>query len=152
MGSHTIQPDVHPASRPRRPLFLRGRFLIVVLVLAGALGYLIYVGVHSASMYYLTVSELTTRGEAAYTDNVRLGGTVMEDSVHQDTSGMIVDFTVTDGQSSLPVRYSGVLPDAFEPGAEVVAEGRLAPSGVFEASTLLAKCPSKYEPGKPDAG
>lgn len=140
-----------PASRTPPSIFMRGRFLVAGLVLAGALGYLIFAGLQSASMYYLNVSELTTRGEAAYAEDIRLGGTVMEGSVRQDTSRMIVDFTVTDGQRSLPVRYRGVLPDAFEPGADVVVEGRLALSGIFEASTLLAKCPAKYEPGKPEA-
>ncbi len=151
MESYRVRAEeAPPASRPRRPLFMRGRFLIAGLVLAGALGYLIYAGVQSASMYYLSVSELTTRGEAAYTEDVRLSGTVMEGSVLQDSSSMIVDFVVTDGQSSLPVRYEGVLPDAFKPGSDVVVEGRLLPSGTFRASTLLAKCPSKYEPAKPE--
>jgi len=140
-----------PTSRSPLTVFVRGRFLVAGLVLAGALGYLIFAGLQSASMYYLSVSELATRGEAAYEEDVRLGGTVLEGSVRRDTSSMIVDFTVTDGRRSLPVRYTGVVPDAFEPGADVVVEGRLAPSGTFEASTLLAKCPSKYEPGKPEA-
>ena len=152
MEPRTTQVEEAPsASLPPRPLFKRGRFLIAALVLAGALGYLIYAGVRTGSIYYLSVSELTTRGEAAYAEDVRLGGTVMEGSVLQDTSSMTVDFMVTDGRRSLPVHYSGVLPDAFEPGGDVVVEGRLSPSGVFQASTLLAKCPSKYEPGKPEA-
>lgn len=152
MESHVTETETRPPSRSRRPLFLRGRFLIAGLVLAGALGYLMYVGIQGASMYYLTVSELASRGEAAYQEDIRLGGTVMEGSVSQDTSTMLAQFVVTDGQSSMPVQYKGVLPDAFEPGADVVVEGRLAPSGVFEASTLLAKCPSKYEPAEPEAG
>lgn len=152
MESHGTQVEATvPSSRPRRPLLMRGRFLIAVLILAGALGYLIYAGVQTASMYYLSVSELTERGEAAYTEDVRLGGTVLEGSILQDTSTRIVDFMVTDGQRSVPVRYKGALPDAFEPGTEVVVEGRLTPSGTFEAATLLAKCPSKYEPAKPSA-
>ena len=152
MESHVTDTETRPPSRSRRPLFLRGRFLIVGLVLAGALGYLIYVGVQGASMYYLTVSELATRGEAAYEENVRLGGTVIEGSFSQDTSTRLAQFMVTDGQRSVPVQYTGVLPDAFKPGADVVVEGRLAPSGVFEASTLLARCPSKYEPAEPETG
>ena len=141
-----------PASPSRRLLLKRARFPIAGLVLAGALGYLIYAGVQTGSMYYLSVGELTTRGEAAYAEQVRLSGTVVEGSVLQDASTMIIDFTVTDGRHSVPVRYTGVLPDAFEPGADVVVEGRLAPSGVFETSTLLARCPSKYEPREPGAG
>jgi len=48
----------------------------------------------------------------------------------------------------MPVVYKGVVPDAFQPEAEVVMEGTLAPSGTFEAASLLAKCPSKYNPLK----
>lgn len=151
MESHGTQVEGPPSSLSPFALFARGRFLVAGLILAGALGYLILAGLQSASMYYLSVGELAGRGEAAYEEDVRLGGTVLEGSVRRDTSSMIVDFVVTDGQSSLPVRYKGVLPDAFEPGADVVAEGRLTPSGIFEASTLLARCPSKYEPEKPDA-
>jgi len=146
MESHPIGVGTPPSSQSRRPLFLRGRFLIAALILAGALGYLIYVGIQGASMYYLSVSELATRGEAAYESDVRLGGKVMEDSFRQDSSSMTAYFMVTDGQRSVPVEYTGALPDAFKPGADVVVEGRLEASGVFEASTLLAKCPSKYEP------
>lgn len=151
MESRTARPEGRGAAHRSRSFLRRGRFLVAGVILAGALGYLIYAGVQTASMYYLSVGELAARGEAAYADDVRLGGTVMEGSVRQDTSTMVVDFVVTDGQQSLPVRYTGVLPDAFKAGTEVVAEGRLAPSGVFEASTLLAKCPSKYEPAQPEA-
>ncbi len=152
MESHPIDVDTTPSPRSGRPLFLRSRFLVAVLVLAGALGYLIYVGVQGASMYYLSVSELATRGEAAYESDVRLGGKVMEDSFRQDSSTMTAYFMVTDGRRSVPVKYTGAIPDAFKPGADVVVEGRLEASGVFEASTLLAKCPSKYEPAKDGAG
>ena len=42
-------------------------------------------------------------------------------------------------------RYHGIVPDTFVDNADVVVEGRLAGDGTFEAHTLLAKCPSKYE-------
>src|SRR4030042_4690407 len=102
MKSHPIDVETPPSPRSRRPLFVRGRFLIAGLVLAGALGYLIYVGVQGASMYYLSVSELATRGEAAHESDGRLGGEVMEDSLRQDSSTMTAYFMVTDGQPSVP--------------------------------------------------
>ena len=45
----------------------------------------------------------------------------------------------------LKVRYEDVVPDTFKDHAEVVVEGRMASDGAFDATTLLAKCPSKYE-------
>jgi cytochrome c-type biogenesis protein CcmE len=49
------------------------------------------------------------------------------------------------GAQQLRVSYRGVVPDVFGPDIEVVVEGKLTPAGVFEASTLLAKCPSRYD-------
>jgi len=61
------------------------------------------------------------------------------------TSGEDVSFTITDGDSTLPVDYHGIIPDTFVDGAEVVVEGSLKHDGTFVAHMLLAKCPSKYE-------
>lgn len=141
--------DLEGGTRPtvRRWTFLRRkRFLVLGAVLALALAWLIYMGVQSASMYYLTVGELLARGEAAYTEDVRVGGTVDPGSVHSEAN-MVLHFTLRDETNSLPVVYQGVVPDAFKPGGEVVLEGRLSRSQTFEASALLAKCPSKYIPG-----
>jgi cytochrome c-type biogenesis protein CcmE len=47
--------------------------------------------------------------------------------------------------STVTVRYEGVVPDTFKDDAEVIVTGTLGSDGVFQASDLLAKCPSKYE-------
>ena len=54
----------------------------------------------------------------------------------------------------LAVNYHGIIPDTFVDGADVVVEGALSTDGTFDAHTLLAKCPSKYESADeyPDAG
>ena len=54
------------------------------------------------------------------------------------------------GDTSLPVVYSGVVPDAFKQNADVVVEGSLTRAGTFEADSLLVKCPSKYEAAPED--
>ncbi len=124
----------------------RKRFLIVGLVVAIALGYLGFTAFQGASMYYLTVDELLARNDAAYGEKVRLMGKVEEGSVVTNSEANTLRFAVTseDG-ASLPVVYSGIVPDAFKQGADVVVEGSLAPAGTFEADSLLVKCPSKYE-------
>jgi cytochrome c-type biogenesis protein CcmE len=48
----------------------------------------------------------------------------------------------------LPVVYNGVLPDTFEKSTQVIAEGKLGSDGVFHASLVMAKCPSKYDPSQ----
>jgi cytochrome c-type biogenesis protein CcmE len=142
--------EVSPAER-RGGWWRRKRFLIVGLVVAAALGYLGFTAFRGASMYYLTVDELLARNDAAYGEQVRLMGKVEEGSVVTSSETNTLRFTVTgeDG-ASLPVVYSGIVPDAFKQGADVVVEGSLARAGTFEASSLLVKCPSKYEAASGD--
>jgi cytochrome c-type biogenesis protein CcmE len=75
----------------------------------------------------------------------RLGGLVEKGSVKRG-AGTHVEFTVTDTLKSVPVTYEGVLPDLFREGQGVVTEGRLAPGGVFQADTVLAKHDETYMP------
>jgi len=110
------------------------------LVVAACVGYLIYTASGGASEYYLTVSELRAH---APDGNVRVAG-VVQDDVQKSDGGLHVTFTEKDATASMPVEYSGALPDIFKPGITVVAEGRLGIDGVFHARTLLAKCPSRF--------
>jgi len=109
-------------------------------VVAACVGYLIFTASGGASEYYLTVSELRTHAPAG---DVRVAGVVQND-VTRSNGGLHVTFTEKDATASMPVEYSGALPDIFQPGIIVVAEGRLGSDGVFHARTLLAKCPSRF--------
>jgi cytochrome c-type biogenesis protein CcmE len=111
-----------------------------VVVVAACVGYLIYSASGGSSEYYLTVSELRAH---AQTGDVRVAG-VVQDDVRRTDGGLRVTFTETDATASMPVEYTGTLPDIFKPGITVVAEGRLGGDGVFHARTLLAKCPSRF--------
>jgi cytochrome c-type biogenesis protein CcmE len=75
----------------------------------------------------------------------RLGGLVETGSVARG-QGTTVRFTVTDGAKTLPVTFTGVLPDLFREGQGVVAEGTLEPDGVFRADNVLAKHDENYMP------
>jgi len=130
----------------RAAFFRRKRFIIAALVVVAAAGALIYIGVRGSSMYYMTLAEMRDRGDTVYGDKIRLGATVVDGSIQADADG-VTRFVVTDGANELPVSYAGGVPDAFKDGADVVLQGRLTPSGNFEASSLLTKCPSKYKPG-----
>ncbi len=55
------------------------------------------------------------------------------------------EFVVTDGKTEIKVSYSGVLPNSFDEGREVIADG-VYKGGVFKAENLMVKCPSKYVP------
>jgi cytochrome c-type biogenesis protein CcmE len=116
------------------------RWGIPGLVVAACVGYLIYSASGGASEYYLTVSELRSHASAG---DVRVAG-IVQDDVRRSGGGLHVTFTEKDPTASMPVEYSGTLPDIFRPGITVVAEGRLGADGVFHARTLLAKCPSRF--------
>lgn len=133
-------------SPPSPSFFRRKRFLFAASVVVLAMATLVYMGIRSTAMYYMEVGELLAQGEAIYGEKVRMGGDVVEGSIQSDPSGGALHFSLTDGTHTVPVVYRGVVPDAFEPGAEVVMDGALSSSGTFEASSLLAKCPSKYVP------
>lgn len=112
----------------------------VMLVVAACVGYLIYSASGGSSVYYLTVSQLRTQAPAG---DVRVAG-VVQDDVQKSDGGLHVTFTEKDATASLPVEYTGTLPDIFQPGITVVAEGRMGKDGIFHARTVLAKCPSRF--------
>jgi cytochrome c-type biogenesis protein CcmE len=109
-------------------------------LIAACVGYLIYSASGGSSVYYLTVAQLRAQSPAS---EVRVAG-VVENDVQKSDGGLHVTFTEKDGTATLPVEYTGALPDIFQPGITVVAEGRLGKDGVFHARTLLAKCPSRF--------
>jgi cytochrome c-type biogenesis protein CcmE len=76
---------------------------------------------------------------------IRIGGMVKEGSIERADS-LAVRFAVTDGRSTLPVAYRGLLPDLFREGQGVVAEGALDGSGTFRADSVLAKHDETYMP------
>ncbi len=76
---------------------------------------------------------------------IRLGGLVKPGSI-QRGDNLFVRFEVTDGNKSIPVGYSGILPDLFREGQGVVTEGSLDASGLFKADTVLAKHDENYMP------
>ena len=76
---------------------------------------------------------------------IRIGGLVKEGSVQRGES-LAVRFEVTDGRSTVPVAYQGLLPDLFREGQGVIAEGTLEPGGGFKADSVLAKHDENYMP------
>jgi cytochrome c-type biogenesis protein CcmE len=124
-------------------------FAIGTSVLVLSLAYLVYGGIQQGATYWVTVGELLARPPGAAPARVRLGGTVEPGTVRWDASHRHLTFVVTDGQRGLPVVYSGVVPDIFAAGRQVVVEGSRDADGAFQATTLLAKCPTKYDPADP---
>jgi cytochrome c-type biogenesis protein CcmE len=76
----------------------------------------------------------------------RIGGLVEKGSVKRDANGLTVTFVVTDTAKAVPVTYTGMLPDLFQEGKGVVAQGKLRADGVFVADQVLAKHDENYMP------
>ena len=96
----------------------------------------------------MTLTELHAKGSSAVGQGVRVTGQLQANSVEKDVKANKIAFVLTDGVNTLPVSYSGVVPDTFDRAVEVVAEGKMNPDGSFTATNLLAKCPSKYDASK----
>ena len=144
----------------RRPRI--GRLAIGILLVGAALSYLVYAGTRDNLVYYYEVGEV--QAAAASTDGrIRVSGDVVEGSIAKDEEARVIRFAIrgtnADGEEgdaaggpasgspaeSIPVVYAGTVPDIFREGIQVVVEGKIGSDGTFEAETLLAKCPSKYQ-------
>ncbi len=124
------------------------RFVVAGIVILAAIGYMIYAAIEGGSEYYLTTSEVVSMGDKAVGQPIKLGGRVVENSVQWDKGNNTVTFMLADEKQSMPVSYKGVVPDTFQPGTDVILEGKLGTDGKFQATTMMAKCASKYEPKK----
>lgn len=125
------------------------KIVVGAVVVAIAVGALIWVGVGRGSVYYYTVSELLAKGP---TQQVRVSGELVGGTVDGlgTTTLKFVLHDRTQATQTISVVYNGAIPDSFrdQPDAEVVAEGDLLAGGSFAATNLTPKCPSKYEAAK----
>ena len=96
-------------------------------------------------VFFFTPSQVAAK-EAPQGKTFRIGGMVETGSVKRQPDGLTVRFIVTDTAKSVPVVYRGALPDLFREGKGVVAQGRVGPDGVFQASEVLAKHDENYMP------
>ena len=96
-------------------------------------------------VYFYTPTDVAN-GEAPLDRKFRVGGLVADGSVQRADASLRVRFVVTDTAASVPVVYSGVLPDLFREGQGIVADGHLNGEGEFVAETVLAKHDENYMP------
>ena len=113
-----------------------------LLLAAGAITALVMNAFQSNMVFFYTPTQVAA-AEAPANRTFRIGGMVQEGTVKRD--GLHVNFVVTDTAKTVAVRYQGVLPDLFQEGKGVVAQGQLK-DGVFEAREVLAKHDENYMP------
>jgi len=126
----------------------RSKRLILILtglIVLGVATFFVLRAFNDNLVFFYTPSQIANH-EAPTNKSFRIGGMVVEDSLKREPGGLQVEFIVTDTAQSVPVQYSGILPDLFKEGKGVVAEGRLNAQGTFIASQVLAKHDENYMP------
>ncbi len=128
-----------------KPRHKRFAFIVVGLVGVAVAAVLILNAFRSNLVFFFSPSQVAAK-EAPVGRSFRLGGLVQKGSLQRQDDGVTVRFLVTDTVETIPVVYSGILPDLFREGQGVVAQGRLGEDGVFHADEVLAKHDENYMP------
>jgi len=115
------------------------------LAILGVAAALILNAFQSNLVFFYTPSQIVAK-EAPQARSFRVGGLVEQGSVQRQADGVTVRFVVTDTAHSIPVLYTGILPDLFKEGKGVVAQGQIGADGVFHAKEVLAKHDENYMP------
>jgi cytochrome c-type biogenesis protein CcmE len=146
----------------------RIQFIIAGLILLGAVAYLIFSGTVTGGQYFLTVDEIVNN-PAYVGQTVRISGAVLGDTIVYDSQTLTLDFTIV----NIPTEFENlaetlhiavsdpnatrltihmdneVIPDLLQHEAQAILSGEIREDGIFYATELLLKCPSRYEEAVP---
>jgi cytochrome c-type biogenesis protein CcmE len=122
------------------------RLAWVAAILSGvALAALVAFKAFDNNLLYFVDPSQVMAGKAPKGKSFRIGGMVTKGSVVRSPGSLEVRFVITDFAHSVPIRYTGLLPDLFREGQGIIAHGRLE-NGEFIADEVLAKHDEKYMP------
>jgi len=153
----------------------RLKFILGGILIAAAIVYLIWSSASVSAQYFLTIDEIKSRGADYMGRELKVSGAVLGESIQYDPENLRLEFTVAhmpgsqkeiDAQGGMaavlheatidPTRnriqivYIGVQPDLLRNEAQAIMTGKLGEDGVFYATELLLKCPTRYEEAVPD--
>ncbi len=126
----------------------RHKKLSIIIAGVAALGVasvLVLNAFQSNLVFFFSPSQVAAK-EAPIGKSFRIGGLVEAGSVKREDSSTTVRFAVTDTAKTIPVVYTGILPDLFREGKGVVAQGKISADGIFMADEVLAKHDENYMP------
>jgi len=121
------------------------KIALAFTIVTGILIWLLVSGFNENMQYYQTIEELKSAETTVYTQGLRVKGNLVPGSLVTNPNSLAVSFRIIESGHEMDVRYHGLLPDTFKEGSEVLVEGKYIPEGYFDAKTVMAKCPSKYE-------
>ena len=128
-----------------KPRHKRIALIVAGLAILGIAVTLVLSAFNSNLVFFFTPTQVAAH-EAPQGRKFRIGGLVEKGSVKRQPDGLTVRFIVTDTARSVPVTFTGILPDLFKEGKGVVAQGKLGADGVFSATEVLAKHDENYMP------
>ena len=124
------------------------RAVLSVVIVFGALSALLFTTMRGSADYYKHVDEVMPSATSWYGKNLQLHGFVVDGSI-QRRNTLEYRFQLKNGDSAVLASYTGVLPDTFKDGSEVVLSGTLSSDGFHvKRDGITAKCPSKYDPAQ----
>jgi cytochrome c-type biogenesis protein CcmE len=122
------------------------KIVATAVVLLGAIGGLMYTSLADGTEYYKHVDEVMTDPAAWHGKRLQLHGYVVEKSIMRRPDTLDYIFKIQSNGKIVNARYTGVVPDTFKDGSEVVIKGTLAHDGFHVVPNgVMAKCPSRYE-------
>lgn len=147
----------------------RWKFMVGGVLILAAIGYLIVSGTLAGARYFITVEELLNNPDYVG-QTVRISGAVLGESIQFDEENLVMEFTI----SNIPQQFDNLAvalhesvtnanaprinvrvegqpkPDLLQHEAQAILTGKIDENGVFVASELLLKCPSRFEEAGPD--
>ncbi len=117
-----------------------------IVLIAGALGYLVLGNFGQNLVYFFTPSEVIAFSDDYYGKNVRVGGMVVEGTIHIIPNTVQINFELTDGLGTIPVTFEGIPPDLFKEGQGSVVEGYWDRDARFYSNLIMAKHSEDYMP------
>lgn len=125
-----------------KPKHRRLWYLSLLALFLGGASLIILTTLNDHLLFFMMPSDVIAKNP---TTPIRLGGLVVEGSLHRNDKDLLITFQITDDKHTILVHYQGIPPDLFREGQGVVAEGTWV-NGVFQATHILAKHDENYMP------
>ncbi len=153
----------------------RTKFIVGGVLILAAVIYLIFTATKANAEYFMTVDELKAKGASMVSQDVRVSGSVVGDTIQYDANTLTLTFDIAQvpgdqkevdaqgglaavlhaavidpNRARLQIIYNGPKPDLLKNEAQAIMTGHLDSNGVFHADELLLKCPTKYQDAVPN--